>query len=230
MKNLVFNLSKKRTAAICDEIIRRKIKIAFSIHARCDTMNEKTILKLKNAGCARVQYGIETADPATRGKMNRKGRENNDHTRNIFRLTRKYGMSTAAYLICGLPYQTHESYVQTLKFLKNLAIDYTIALPAYIGPGTRDYASWVENHGGKDFWREATLSGNSDPEVLLENMPQYISLEEKLRYVSQYLRVVYVRPMQVLNIFTKHVFSPFSMASKMRAALQIMSIIKKYGS
>ncbi len=52
-------------------------------------------------------------------------------------------------------------------------------------------------------------------------------MEEKLKFISQYLSAVYLRPGQVLTVFTKYIFSPFSLISKIRAALQVLSLIKK---
>jgi anaerobic magnesium-protoporphyrin IX monomethyl ester cyclase len=223
----VFNIKKERTFAICDEIIKRKLNISFSIHARCDTIDKDTLVKLKKAGCIRIQYGLESSLPDIREKMNRRGRESNEHTKKIFQCTRDQGISTAGYLVVGFPYQTTASYEETRKFLKSLSIDHTISLPAYIGPGTDVYNTWMEEHDGRDFWRETTLSGNSDADALLNSMPQAISLEEKLKYTSRYLSAVYLRPRQVINIFTKYIFSPFSLLAKIKAASEVLSLIRK---
>ncbi|MBI4178493.1 radical SAM protein [bacterium] len=218
-----FNINRHRVAEICDEIGRRGLKIHFSIHARPYLMSEELLKKLKKAGCLRIQYGVECGDETVLASMNRGIKENLDHVREVFKMTQNVGISAAGYLVNGLPYQTHESFIKTAHFMRTLPIDYVISLPAYIGPGTGIYNRWKEENG-HDFWAEHIRSGEKDIAVTSNKLPRYWDPAKIWKYNSHILRAVYFRPRQILKVITKDLFSPCSYLYKWRAAKLITKL------
>ena len=57
-----FTLDMKRAEEICDEILRRGIKIRWSCLTRVDLVNENLLKKIKKAGCWMIAYGVESGN------------------------------------------------------------------------------------------------------------------------------------------------------------------------
>ena len=54
-----FTLVKSNAMQICDEILRRGLKITFSVNARTDTADEELFRQLKRAGCRTRPKGVQ---------------------------------------------------------------------------------------------------------------------------------------------------------------------------
>ena len=113
-----FNFDLARAKAICDEIIRRKIKIAISFPnaLRVDRMDEELIVKLKQAGTRVIFYAIESASPRIQ-KVIKKNLDL-EKARQIITQTIKQGMVTCGYFMLGFPGETKEEMLETLRFAK----------------------------------------------------------------------------------------------------------------
>ncbi|MFH0865129.1 MAG: radical SAM protein, partial [Bacteroidota bacterium] len=83
----LFTVNKSRVMNVCNEIIKNKLNIIFDIRARVDTVDEEMILKLKEAGCARIQYGVESGSPEILIAMNK--RTTIEQIRKAIKLTKK---------------------------------------------------------------------------------------------------------------------------------------------
>src|SRR4030043_1312165 len=55
-----FTTDLKYGEVICDEIIKRKLKIRWSTTSRVDTLNQTLLDKMKRAGCILLGLGIES--------------------------------------------------------------------------------------------------------------------------------------------------------------------------
>ena len=49
-----FTLKKRKVMAICDEILKRNIEIMWGCTSRVDTLDEKLLKKMKEAGCITI--------------------------------------------------------------------------------------------------------------------------------------------------------------------------------
>ena len=112
----IFNLDLPGAKAICDEIVRRKLKlaIAFPNGLRGDRMDRELIQKLKAAGCYSITYAIETASPRLQ-KLIRKNLDL-DKVREIIRWTDEEGLITQGFFMLGFPGETREEMSQTVSF------------------------------------------------------------------------------------------------------------------
>jgi len=55
-----FTLDPKYGEQICDEILRRGIRIEWSTTSRVDSLNERLLEKMKRSGCVMLGLGIES--------------------------------------------------------------------------------------------------------------------------------------------------------------------------
>ena len=119
--------------AICDEIIKRKIRITWSTTTRVDTVNKVLLDKMKKAGCILLGLGIESYDQEVLD--NSRKRISIAQIDNAVSMIRKTGINSMGHFVFGLPGDTPEKAGKTLKFaLKN--VDFAQFYCAIPYPGT----------------------------------------------------------------------------------------------
>ena len=116
-----FTSNLKHAEEICDEIIRRKLEIAWFCEARVDEVTKKLLEKMKKSGCKRVHYGVETGDSGIL-KMAKPG-VSLETIRRTFKLTKEAGLWANAHMILGWPDESLKTIENTYKFLLELNPD-----------------------------------------------------------------------------------------------------------
>jgi anaerobic magnesium-protoporphyrin IX monomethyl ester cyclase len=132
-----FTLNRKRLISICDEIIERRIKIGWECLSRVDTIDKEVASKMKEAGCIRVYFGIESGNDQVLRLMQKQ----------IITQQAKQGVTTAkqagiqvgAFFIIGYPNETNQTILDTVKFASSLPLDYLSFTLPYPIPGTQLY-------------------------------------------------------------------------------------------
>lgn len=171
-----FTINKKYCMDICDEILKRKIKIGFVCNSRVDSVDLELLKMLKQAGCWMVGYGVESGNQEIINKT-KKG-ITLDQTRKAFKMTRSVGIETTAHSVIGLLGESPETVKESLKFMKEIDPDFAQFYCAVPMPWTElyeeakekgyitseDYADYEQNmsimHTGKmtpqevEKWRE----------------------------------------------------------------------------
>lgn len=132
-----FTLNRGRVIDICDEIIRRKIKVKlqFSNGVRADCVDDEMMERLSEAGLWVINFAPESGSAQTVGRL-KKGLKGDDIKKAIG-IAKKYGVATELFLMVGFPWETREDYKQTLALPYELDVDF-ISLHRYIPfPGTQ---------------------------------------------------------------------------------------------
>ncbi|MEW5737064.1 MAG: radical SAM protein [Thermodesulfobacteriota bacterium] len=137
----LFTSNKERVAAVCDEIGRRGINVAWSAFSRVNTVDEETLRIMRKAGCDCVSFGIESGDPEMLKRI-RKG-ITLDQARRAAELCKKTNMLAHASFMVGLPGETPESLATTEEFAVSLDIIYGYHFLAPF-PGTTVYEDLKE--------------------------------------------------------------------------------------
>ncbi|MFH1055781.1 MAG: radical SAM protein, partial [Candidatus Altiarchaeota archaeon] len=148
-----FSVDQERVLKICDEILKRKLRVYWSCMADAK-LKEDTLRKMKEAGCIAIKFGVESADPKILGNINK--HINLDHVRNVVKLLKKVGIESHATYMFGLPGETKESMKTTMEFAFGLGTDtaqFSVAIPY---PGTKFYEQaekegWLTAKGWEDF-------------------------------------------------------------------------------
>ncbi len=130
----VFTLKKNRVAAICAEILRRDLHFQWECLGRVDSIDLPTAIKMKEAGCNRIYFGIESADDDILRLMNKK--ITSAHARQAVEAAHQAGLEVGAFFILFYPGETKATTLKTLRFASSLPLDYLgLSLP-YPLPGT----------------------------------------------------------------------------------------------
>ena len=113
---------KKILYELADKINKSGLDIILYIETRPEGINENTIQLLKKLKVDGIGMGVELSDESFReNHLNRFA--NQKKTIDAFDLLKKHGIKRSAYNIIGLPEQSEESILETIRFNKRLNPD-----------------------------------------------------------------------------------------------------------
>lgn len=141
-ENFVLNL--QHVEKICDLLIERNYDLNIWAYARVDTMSEKVLGKLKQAGIQWLAYGIESASELSLSDVS-KGQYNLQKIKDVVVMTKKAGIHVMANFMFGLPEDTKESMQMTLDFARELNPEYINLYCTMAYPGSELYEECVAN-------------------------------------------------------------------------------------
>lgn len=119
--DLTFNVNRKKVVGLCEAIVNRNIKISWFCGCRPEGIDEDIIKLMKEAGCSRIHFGIETIDEYSLEKIHRK--RTFGYTEKALEIASKAGIITRAYLMIGYPWETRANYEIINANLNKLHID-----------------------------------------------------------------------------------------------------------
>jgi len=187
-----FTLIPERAIAICDEMLKRKIKIPWSCMGRVDTLNEPMLKKMKQAGCYTIRFGIESASQEVLDRAHKGTKVEQFHQ--ACDMVKKSGIEFHAAYTFGLPGETKESMEKTIQFAKNLGSEYAQFAIAMPFPGTDFFAEAQKNGWLSTLdWKEYEATENS---VL--NYPD-LSGEEIVAAAKRAYKKYYFRPKYIFR-------------------------------
>ena len=188
-----FTLKKRKVIAICDEILKRNIKIMWGCTSRVDTLDETLLKKMKEAGCITIFIGVESADQQQLDKMCK----NTTVTKieNAFKIANQLKIRTIASVALGMPGDSKEIMNKTIKFVHKLKPNYAIYSLATPYPGTKFYKESFEKNLIKiKDWSKYTLIT-----PILETVD--CSLKDMRKIQAKAFIKFYLRPQYILKQF-----------------------------
>jgi radical SAM superfamily enzyme YgiQ (UPF0313 family) len=117
------------------ELYRIEIGLPFNCLTRADEIDEETVAALKRAGCHSIAFGLETANEKTRETILRK-RITDEQIERAAALFKQYGIVITTYNMIGLPTETLEDALATLKMNARIGTDVPVAQIFRPLPGT----------------------------------------------------------------------------------------------
>jgi anaerobic magnesium-protoporphyrin IX monomethyl ester cyclase len=194
----VFTLDKARTEEICSEILKRKLNIKWSAGTRVDMLTKELLLKMKQAGCVSVWFGVESGTQQVLDEM-RKG-ISIEQTMKAFSWVREAGLMPAPNVVIGFPGETKQTIWRTIKFVEKISPDYIscydVATPF---PGTPMY-ELVKEKG----YLKITDFDKYDINTPVFETP-WLSMKELLKIRERAFQHFYLRPDYILRMYSKGV-------------------------
>lgn len=188
-----FTLKKRKVMAICDEILKRNIEIMWGCTSRVDTLDEKLLKKMKEAGCITIFIGVESADQQQLDNMCKN--TTIAKIENAFKIAHKLKIRTIASVALGMPGDTKEIINKTVKFVHKLKPNYAIYSLATPYPGTRFYKEAFEKNLIKiKDWSKYTLIT-----PILETID--CSLNDMRKIQAKAFMKFYLRPHYIIRQF-----------------------------
>ncbi|MHB9154661.1 MAG: B12-binding domain-containing radical SAM protein [Endomicrobiales bacterium] len=185
----LFTSNRQRAADICDEILRRDLKIRWHCRSRVDVLDEALVKKMKTAGLRLIQFGIETGNAGQQKLINK--HLDLSRVRETVRMVHDNEIYTYADFMFGLPGETEEETRNTLAYAKTLMLDYIAFGVFHPIPGSTFYGRFLQEGHAKDFWKDYV----SDPESTVYDYTYTGRDRDKYeRVVSSAYNSYYLRP------------------------------------
>ncbi|MFH1641566.1 MAG: radical SAM protein [Nanoarchaeota archaeon] len=222
----LFTFDKNFITKLCNEIIRIHLNIKWEALSRVDTVDLSLLEKMKEAGCNKIHYGIESGDPAVLKKINKN--INLGQIKNAIKLTKQVGIKTDAYFILGLPGDNIDSMGKTIDLAYHLSLDnrnfsLATALPGnYLWEKLQKNDSVIEKNFNFRYELEDIFLFNGEPVYNFSNLSNkdfknkiniywsYILKKElKIRWNHVWVLIYVIYRLNFLNVFIKRVYNKF---------------------
>ncbi len=114
----IFLAKRSRVMAFCDLMIQKGLHkiVSWTANSRVDTISRDVLDYMKEAGCVWVCYGFESGSQRMLELMNKKTAV--EDNLNAARVTREAGILFNASMIAGLPGETEDDFLQSIKFIE----------------------------------------------------------------------------------------------------------------
>jgi radical SAM superfamily enzyme YgiQ (UPF0313 family) len=103
---------------ILNLIISSRLNTPWGCESRVDIMTKELLLKMKQAGCIALQFGVEAGNQKMLDSL--KKNISIEQIRRVFLWCNELDIRTGTCLMIGQPYDTHETILDTIKFASEL--------------------------------------------------------------------------------------------------------------
>ncbi|MCO5233290.1 MAG: B12-binding domain-containing radical SAM protein [Chitinophagales bacterium] len=132
-----FTIQKKKVLDFCDLMIQNNLNLKWTCLSRVDTVTKEMLIKMKEAGCQRIYFGIESGSQEVldyyRKDINR------DKIKEAIQLCENIGIDTVGLFMTGLPTETEKDFQETLFLAKQLPLTFAGVGELTPYPGTDLY-------------------------------------------------------------------------------------------
>lgn len=153
-----FPANKLRCIEICEEIIRRNIRISWTANARAE-LDYETMRVMKKSGCRCLCVGFESGSQKLLDNIKKKLTV--AKVADFMEAAGRAGLLIHGCFIVGHPGETHDTMEETLRLALKLKLESVQFYPVMIYPGTEAYKWYEEKNliNSKDFSKWLTPAG-----------------------------------------------------------------------
>jgi|GEM_PF-176975 len=187
---------RERIQIVCEEILRRGVKISWSANARADLTDVETLELMKRSGCRMLCVGYEFGNQNMLNNVKKGIRCG--QTEEFTKKANEAGIRIHGCFMIGGPEETEDTALQTIDRAKSLKIDTAQFSGICAYPGTEFY-KWCKTRDyliPKD-WTE-WVDENLEQRTIV-NFPT-LSAEKIDELVDKGLRNFYLSPKQILRV------------------------------
>jgi anaerobic magnesium-protoporphyrin IX monomethyl ester cyclase len=192
-------------------VYKKEVNLPFTATVRPNGIDDELIRLLAEAGCHTLKMGFETADQKLNNEVLKKD-VTIEGLENAVRLFQKYGIKIQTFNLIGIPGESIDNAINTMKWNAKWKIDF--ARVSFVQPfpmtGIEDYA---KEHGYLDKnWNLDDFEGShfiASP-LKLENRDQFINLQKLwglgVRYPSfipMIRKLIKVKPNKLYELIFK---------------------------
>lgn len=182
-----FTANRERVVDICRLILQRKLNMDWVCESRVDIIDDDLLSVMYAAGCRGIYFGIESGTQRVLDFLNK--RITLDQIENAVLLCKKNGIKVIASVMLGVPTQTRDENLETIRFVKRLSPDIVYFNP-FIGiPGSKTY----------DYIREKGLPYKEAGDILLASS-EHLTWPEKLHFKQRAELMYNISP----RVFFRH--------------------------
>jgi len=185
-----FTINAERIKEICRGIINRKLVIAWISFSRVNTISDELVKIMKEAGCRKISFGLESGAQEILDKMNKNATV--EMGRQAVLIVRKCGLPVHASFMLGNVGETGETIKKTIDFAKSLELDNATFFITTPYPGTELYkiAGQINSALNDIPWENFAPLTYADP-ILVQNN---LSGSELIKWQKKAFKSFYLRP------------------------------------
>ena len=213
-----FTVDRKRVIDFCQELRKRKVDLIFDVRTRINLVDPAMLKELRQAGCIRIQYGIESGNDQILKNINKLITVK--QTRKVVQETRKQDFEILCDFMIGLPGEKEKEIMDTINLALDLPIDYAHFAITTPYPHTKLYQDGIDQGLFPDYWRQFSSYPKAGFEPLFweENFKK----DELIAYLCQAYSRFYKRPGYVWREFQK-IRTAGELWRKMRGGLKVLT-------
>lgn len=151
-----FSVDLDRVESLCDMILAEPdFTIRWQCTTRLDLTRPDLLRKMRDSGCFRIFYGVESGDKDTLFRVNK--HLDLDQAVQVLKWTHEAGIRSIVGFMWGFPWDSPASVRASITFLKRVApyVDEFNPLGLLIPvPGTRLYHDYSQRYGLENWWME----------------------------------------------------------------------------
>jgi anaerobic magnesium-protoporphyrin IX monomethyl ester cyclase len=155
----LFTVNKERVREFCEGILKRGYELDWKCESRVNLVDLETLKLMKRAGCSMIAYGVESGNQHGLDYLKKKIKIK--EIQRAFTITHQAGIETMAYFILGIPVESYEDELQTIKFAKEINstyVQFSVLSPLY---GTKLFEEAME----KGWYREINAKNPIDQDL-----------------------------------------------------------------
>ena len=122
-----------RCRAICEEILRRELKLRWWCEARSDSLRPELCELMKKAGCSHVKLGVEGNSKVMKALDKT---ETEEVANRAVEMARRAGLKVVCYTMLGAPGLSDADFCESYEFVKSLEADHYVVNVTVPWPGT----------------------------------------------------------------------------------------------
>lgn len=156
-----FNINHQRVLDICNLIRKRNLKFRWSTRFRMNPFDDEMAQAIKEAGCFRLNIGVESHDPKILKYIDKKITK--EDIIKGFEIIHKYKFETLAFFVIGYLGQTPEEAWKTVDFIKEIRPTFVLINSLLASPDCNFYYELMEKGIFKeDYWKKFVLNPTAD--------------------------------------------------------------------
>jgi len=190
-----FTFDKSWVHGLCEELIQAGLhrRIKWSCLTRVDNVDYQLLSHMKQAGCARVEFGIESGSQRMLDFL-KKG-ITLEQIKEAFSMAKKTGLSTMGFVMLNIPGETKEDIADTKRLLMEIEPDFLQVSFATPYPGTELFKICEKDNLflSRDWGKYIFLNH----QIIKNN---FISEDELKRLKQDIQRSFYLRPGYIFKI------------------------------
>lgn len=213
-----FSSDMNRAEQICDMIIENKLDFSWACvnGIRVDRVNKSLLRKMKQAGCYRISFGIESGNQSVLDHLGK--RVTLEQIRNSVKLAKSVGLEVFGFFIFGFEDDTAETMMDTIRFAKSLPLDLAKASIMMPFPGSPLYHKYM----GMDLLFPTEQYRNFNAYIPPQLVYKHPHLEWPLveKYQEKFYRSFYFNPPYLFRRLM-HAIKNGTLLSDIRVALKM---------
>lgn len=147
----LFPINIQRVKDFAKEIKNRKLDISFRCGSRVDTINKEVLSYLKDAGCKKISFGVESGNQRILNLINKK--ITLEQSKKAIKMTQDAGIKAIAFFMVGHPTETLKELQDTIDLMDDLNAWRSLVNLTTPHPGTELRNFLNEKDLDKHWWK-----------------------------------------------------------------------------